>query len=450
METLVLDVRLDGHTKPIGALRRDKRGEVSFAYAPDYLAKPEAVPLSLSLPLDGDLYGDVIVRPFFDNLLQERSGALEDVMARHGLSRGDIAGLLFHIGKDCAGALSVLPAGAPPVKMPGIYERDYAAITSEKLAAIVKSLHERRRLPEGTNDPSPLAGVQSKIGLTLLPDGRLAEPLPGSGAPTTHILKVPDLDHPQDAVLEAVAMTLSSALGFETAETEAIPFGDVRALLVRRFDRALDEQGRVIRIHQEDFAQALGLPAALKYERRGEGERRFDVRGICRILDSVQNPARDRETFIRATLFDLMLGNADGHAKNFALLYEGGRNPRLAPRYDILPTRLDPVLTDELPYRIGNACALDEIKAEDFDAFLLAIGISSTRARQRIRDEHTITLAYGLAESLDALQKLNLKRLADLIASNIRQLLGAFGLPVPDAAQNRDAFVSRGGGWLNS
>jgi serine/threonine-protein kinase HipA len=58
-------------------------------------------------------------------------------------------------------------------------------------------------------------------------------------------------------------------LGFETSEAAVVEIGEIEALLVRRFDRALDRDGRVARLHQEDFAQALGLPAALKYERRG-------------------------------------------------------------------------------------------------------------------------------------------------------------------------------------
>src|SRR5690606_14069844 len=134
-----------------------------------------------------------------------------------------------------------------------------------------------------------------------------------------------------------------------------------------RFDRALDTDGRVVRIHQEDFAQALGLPSALKYERRGAPGRRFDVDAIRRVLDATDDPAAERELFIRATLFDLLLGNVDGHAKNFALLHGRGGSIRTAPRYDILPTRLDDTLTDELAYSIGEATTLDEIRREDFD-----------------------------------------------------------------------------------
>lgn len=448
MGPLALDVRLDGHDNPVGVLIRDDRGALAFAYRQDYVSASDATPLSLSMPLDPEPYDDVIARPFFDNLLQERDSALTDIMAREGLSRDDIAGLLFHVGKDCAGALSVLPTGAPPVKVPGDYDRDYTALSPERLEAIVDALHTRRRLPEGTEDPSPLAGMQSKIALTVLPDGRFAVPNPGTGAPTTHILKVPDQEHLQDAPLEAEAMSLSRGLGFETADVVVAPIAKIDTLLVTRFDRGLDRQGRIVRIHQEDFAQALGLPASLKYERRGREGRRFDVAGIRKVLEATDDPAGEKDRFIRATLFDLMIGNTDGHAKNFALLFERGRRVRLSPRYDILPTRLDESLTDELAFRIGSAQRLVEIAIQDFDAFLRDLGIDSAPARRRLRMRHSADIASALAARLDDLTKRGMKRFADLIASNIRTLLGNLEVDVPEAARERDAFLGRAGGWL--
>lgn len=450
MDMLSLDVRLDGFDEPVGVLARDGNGAVAYAYRPDYVANPEAIALSLSLPLTDEPYGDVVARPFFDNLLQERDTALADIMAREGLARDDVAGLLFHLGKDCAGALSVLPAGAPPVKLPGDYGSDYARIDLERMQQIVDALHRRRRLPDGAADPSPLAGVQSKIALTILPDGSFAEPLPGSGAPTTHILKVPDQGHLHDARDEAEALALSRTLGFETTDAEVVPFGEIEALLITRFDRALTEDGKVVRIHQEDFAQALGLPAALKYERRGTPGRRFDAPAIRRVLEATADPAGEKVIFIRATLFDLMIGNTDGHAKNFALLHEAGGRIRMAPRYDLLPTRLDANLTDELAFRIGAADRLEAISANDFSAFLEALGIDGAAARTRMRAGYTADIAGSMAEQLAGLDKRAMKRFADLIASNIATLTAAFGLGTPAVVGQRDAFVDRGGGWLMS
>lgn len=450
MSELILDVRLDGHADPIGNLVRDQRGAIAFAYSPAYAGRSDAVPLSLSLPLRDEPYADVQARAFFENLLQERDGDLATIMAREGLARDDIAGILFHLGKDCAGALSVLPFGSPPAKVPGDFHRDYDPLSDDRLAEIVQSLHRRRRLPADMRDPSPLAGMQSKIALTRLPSGNLAEPRRGSGAPTTHILKVPDQDSRHDASLETAAMTLSRELGFETADVDLVSIAGIEAILVTRFDRARDADGRIVRVHQEDFAQALGLPPALKYERRGTPGRRFDAKGIRRVLGATADPAAAVETFAGMALFDLMIGNADGHAKNFALLYESGPQPRLAPRYDVLPTRLDGNLTDELAFRIGEASHLDDISAENFDAFLADLGVVRPNARSRKRKELSKELATALIPHLGALERSGLKLFADLIAANLKILLGSLGVKMPAAVASRDAFVNRGGGWLLS
>ena len=450
MEVLALDVRLDTSPDPVGVLVRDQRGGLAFAYSESYVSQPGAITLSLSLPLTPEPFEEAVTRPFFDNLLQERDGALSDIMAREGIARDDIASLLFHLGKDCAGAISVLPSGSPPTKVPGDYQKDYQRIDDDRLIAIVDSLHKRRRLPPGTDDPSPLAGMQSKIALTLRPDGSLAEPIPGTGAPTTHILKVPDQDHIHDGTLEHEVMRLSQEVGFSTADVSLLPIAGVNVLLVTRFDRARDRDGRIVRIHQEDFAQALGLPSALKYERRGVPGRRFDVDAVRRILDATVDPAVERELFIQATLFDLFVGNVDAHAKNFALLHEPGVRIRTSPRYDILPTRLDDTLTDELAYRIGDATTLDEISGEDFDLFLQTVGISSAAARQRLSKRYATEIAAKLAGHLDRLGRGGQKPLADLIASNMRTLLGALDIEVPGPAKDRDAYIGRAGGWLLS
>lgn len=72
---------------------------------------------SLSLPLVPPAYGDFPTRAYVDNLLQERDTARADVIARYRPANDDILGILGilgHLGKDCAGAVSVLPEGSTP------------------------------------------------------------------------------------------------------------------------------------------------------------------------------------------------------------------------------------------------------------------------------------------------------------------------------------------------
>lgn len=448
-DPLDLDVRLDGFDLPIGTIRRGESGALSFSYAESYLSDEDAVTLSLALPATDRQYGDPETRAFFGNLLQERDRELQIIRDREGLALDDLAGLLLHLGKDCAGAISVLPAGAPPVKVPGVPETDYLPLSDARLIEIVTSLHRRRRLPNDAADPSPLAGVQSKIALTVLPDGRFAEPKPGSGAPTTHILKVPDTGHLGDAGIENAAMQLCRAIGLDTAETDVMEIGGVEVLRILRYDRGRDDAGRIVRIHQEDFAQALGLPPTLKYERDGRDGRRFDVGGVARVLNATSRPAEERLTFIRSTLFDMFVGNVDGHAKNIALLHRPGGRCRLAPRYDVTPTRLDPNLTDQFAYRIGTAERLEDVNTQEFEAFLASLGIATAAGRRRLRKAQAEDVADLIAQHL-AEVGVEYKAFADLIAANMRVLLPALGCGVPEAARDRDAFVRRGGGWTLS
>lgn len=439
--SLILDVRLDGYPQPVGTMARDDQDAIAFAYQPDYLARRDAIALSVSLPLDDAGFGDLLTRAYFDNLLQERDSARADVIARYGLANDDIAGILFHLGKDCAGAVSVLPEGAPPTKAPGDLAADYRPLSPARLAAIVTALHERQPLPEDIRDPSPLAGVQSKIALTRLPDGTLAEPNPGSGAPTTHILKVPDRRHRRDSEHEFAAMELSRQFGFPTAPVELLRIEELDVLLVERFDRTRDAQGRIVRRHQEDFCQALGLPSRLKYERNGQPPRIFDAKAVGRLLGQTVEPATERLRFVRATLFDILIGNVDGHAKNFSLFHQPSRALLSTPRYDVMPTMLDRDTTNEFAYRIGGAEQLAELNWDHLDAFLAALGFGSPTGRLRLLRSNIPPIIAQLDNALDGFGANGFKNFADLIATNLRTFCARLDLPVPPQAAGRDTFV---------
>ena len=231
-----VDVHMEGEDRPIGLLLSDDQGVLTFGYSTDASRS-----LSLSLPVREEPYSDIEARIFFDNLLPEGT-QIDNVIARQGLSRSDIAGLLFHLGKDCPGAISCVPKGEGPGKKPGRFDKDYEHLSDTDLGDIVISLRDNRRLPAETNDPSPLAGVQGKIAITRMPDGSFSIPRTGSGAPTTHILKVPRAG--EDALVdhEKVLMDIAgNAFTGEVAKTEALNINGVSGLLVSRFDRDVDE-----------------------------------------------------------------------------------------------------------------------------------------------------------------------------------------------------------------
>jgi serine/threonine-protein kinase HipA len=450
MSELSLDVRLDGYAAPIGTLARATSGNVAFRYSAEHLSAVNALPLSLSFPLTDEPFGDVATRAFFDNLLQERDQPLKEVRERHNIERDDLVGLLFHMGADCAGAISILPEGSPPTKVPGNLETDYDLLTAQKLEDIVIALHDRRPLPNDLRDPSPLAGVQSKLSILLLANEQFALPKLGTGAPTTHVMKVPDRNHKADSQRESLSLQLSHQCGMTTVPSAQLEIADIPVLITTRFDRARNALGQIVRLHQEDFAQALSLPPSLKYERRGIEGRSFNARAIGGLLNETANPDIGRNTILKLTLFDMLVGNVDGHAKNHALLYGQGTRPDLSPRYDILPTRLDDSFTEELSYSIGTATVLDEVDQTQFSKFLSDIGIARPAAQKRLVTSALDQIVTVLAAQLDALSHMNQKSFADLIATNMRELLPKFDYPIPTAAQQRDAHVVRGGGWLTS
>lgn len=458
MTVLSLEVRLDGFTKPVGILARGTGGELSFTYSTDHLKDPRLLPLSLSLPLTEVTYGDVKTRAYFSNLLQERDQPLQRVMDQHGIPASDVAGLLYHVGGDCAGSVSVLPQGAPPAKSPGNLETDYIPLSNEEVSEIVRALHLRQALPKELQDPSPLAGVQSKISLMYLRHStEFAIAKPDSGAPTSHVLKVPDRNHPNDPDHENFALGLSHNCGIPAVDSRVHEFGGIKALITLRFDRVHNERTNLIhRIHQEDFAQALGLLSSLKYERHGVEGRRFNVEAIKTVLDQTHAPAHSRRIFLDLTIFDLLVGNCDGHAKNHALLYLGffqhsrGVHPELAPRYDILPTRLDSQLTDEFSYSVGSAKHITDVNLDHLQSFMAALGIVGRPAQKRVLESALWRIVRKLEQHLEILASRGQKRFADLIATNMRELLPKLNFPVPRLAEVRDAYLISGGGWLSS
>jgi serine/threonine-protein kinase HipA len=279
---------------------------------------------------------------------------------------------------------------------------------------------------------------------------KFALPKPGTGAPTTHILKVPDRQHHADPLREGLALALSNLCGIHTVLPIQGEIAGIPILITPRFDRSTNADGQIIRLHQEDFAQALSLPPSLKYERRGIEGRKFSAQAIGGLLNNTANPDIARNTMLKLTLFDLLVGNVDGHAKNHALLYGQRSRPDLSPRYDILPTRLDDSLSEELSYSIGEATTLDGVDQEQFAKFLDEIGIATPSAKRRFTAPALDQIVTILADQLDTLSRLNQKSFADLIAANMRELLPKLGYPVPREAQIRDAHVVRGGGWLTS
>lgn len=267
MRQLDLDVFLERVDEPVGRLSRARDGTTSFRYLTDALPHP------VSLPLQAEPFADHTTRSFFSNLLFENAQR-EHVAERHGLDQDDVVGLLEHLGEDCPGSICCVRVGNGPAKQPGDLAADYDALGVEDLVRIMASLRDHRRLPEGLGDPSPLAGVQGNIALARLPDGRFGLPKAGLNVPTSHILKVPRPGEMSAVEQEHQLMRIMAEVQpHPVAGTRVFGEGDLRGLLIERFDRVVDGTS-IRRIHQEDFHQP-----ALTRSRPGPGNPLFASSG---------------------------------------------------------------------------------------------------------------------------------------------------------------------------
>jgi serine/threonine-protein kinase HipA len=359
-----MDVWMEGRETPVGVLSRAADKSLSFLYADN--VGPEHR-ISMSLPISANAYGDAACRGYFENLLFE-GPQLAKTLKDLGRDQDDVGALLWHLGADCAGAISVTPEGAGPGKMPGRFPQDYEMIAQDRLAQIVLSLHQHRIMPEAERDPSLLAGVQGKLACAMF-EGTLWLPKAGSRAPTTHILKVsPEFD-PDITLHETALLRIAAEIGIEATRTEDLVFEveglRINALLSTRFDRDIkiaDGTVTVYRRHAEDFCHALGLAPSLKYERSSiNPHHRFSASAVAVGAKQTTAPALLIKTFLAQTLFNLLVGNTDNHGKNASLLYRG-QTAQLAPLYDVVPVVMDSRVTHAFAFRLGHADF-----AEDFD-----------------------------------------------------------------------------------
>ncbi|RXZ51736.1 HipA domain-containing protein [Agromyces binzhouensis] len=267
-------------------------------------------------------------RNFFAELLPE-GDLLADLAAQARLPEYDVLGLLAHYGRDVAGALQIHDPTAP-----GEPRTPYTSPIDA--AGIARLLQSPAALPLGNDratGKTSLNGVQPKVVLARIDDGwhRVHD-----GFPSTHILKPEVARYPTLIFDEEYGARIARALGLIEYDTWIEEFGDVRALVIERYDRAADAPTG--RVHQEDLCQALGIPRTQKYQEQGGAASLDRFHALVRAQagrDSV-------ERLVRMVVLAVAIGNVDLHAKNLALLHPFDAPTTLAPAYDTVPLRHQP------------------------------------------------------------------------------------------------------------
>jgi serine/threonine-protein kinase HipA len=318
------------------------------------------------MPIAAEEHGPSAVQAFLWGLLPDNEYVLERWARKFQVSASNVFALISHVGEDCAGAVQFVSPDRLKTLRSGAHDKvewlDEAAIA--KRLQTLREDHAAWRLPRDTGQFS-LAGAQPKTALLLqkakwgIPSGRI---------PTTHILKPPTGHFDGHAENEHICLMLARHLGLPVADTQVMRFGKEIAIVIERYDRQ-SSGNEIVRVHQEDTCQALGILPTRKYQNDG-GPSPADVIELLRTYSS--NRVADVDTFVEALGFNWLIAGTDSHAKNYSLLLAGGPHVRLAPLYDIasiLPYDDVDMQKLKLAMKIGGEYKLSQIGLRDWQKF---------------------------------------------------------------------------------
>lgn len=370
MPTRELAVLMAG--KHMGLMRQNSNGLLTFRYDSDYIANPQATPLSLSMPVSDEDYRGRALAAFLWGLLPDNNEVLQRWGVRYGVSANNPFALLANVGEDCAGAVQFVA----PERMASLSPGGIQWLEESELGGWVRQLREDPAawLLAVDEGQFSLAGAQAKFAVAFH-DGRWGRPF--GAVPTTHIVKPASGRFADQELTEHLSLRLADALGMVTAESSIHEFDGERAVVLKRYDRRHRDQ-QVSRVHQEDLCQALKVQPSGKYQSDGGPS----PRDVVRLLRGAIAPSRAEQDvwrFVSALAFNWVIAGPDAHAKNYSLLLDGSQ-VRLAPLYDLVsglpyfgagnvrtqrPGRLNPVNL-RLAMSIGGTAVVREIDRLDW------------------------------------------------------------------------------------
>ncbi len=373
MKHLTVSIERNGILVPVGSITGSSSADAAFGYAENYLQDPSSVPISLSLPLQKECFSPAQTAVFFEGLLPEGFTRRSVSRWMHA-SENDYLSILHGLGRECLGALCITEEGekteASYERIPAEQLRELAAEGALKSAELIT----RSRLS--------LTGASGKVGL-YYDAGEKAWYLPCGTAPSTHIVKQSHIRLDSIVTNEQLSLMTAGRCGIPVPRSFIINTGssEDRAVLfaTERFDRLLQEERRIsglpcpFRLHQEDFAQALGIPSPAKYE-DPSGAYLEKMAGLLRKHSA--DPIADLLQLWHTLVFNWLIGNTDAHIKNYSLLYSPDlKTIRLSPAYDLISTAVYTQSTREMAFRIGGASSIDEITPESFRQAAREIGL---------------------------------------------------------------------------
>lgn len=218
-----------------------------------------------------------------------------------------------------------------------------------QLPIIEFGLQDVSQKAQATTGKLSISGIQPKLSLKLDKKNNSLISVAEGGE---YILK------PQTAAFfnipenEQCCMDIASEFKIDVPAHCLLPLKDgSKAYIVKRFDR---ESG--VKIHQEDFAQILGLRD--KYQ--------GSVEQIGHKLKEISTaPGYDAQLFFERVVFNFIIGNGDAHLKNYSVCYRDKETIRLTPAYDIVCSKL--VILEEEDSALPINGRKNKLTKEDFD-----------------------------------------------------------------------------------
>jgi len=382
---------------PVGYWETARQGE-RLGYFDEWLTDEQSRPLSLSLPfLPGNApYQGQVVTDYFDNLLPDNDAIRRRLAQRHQAGGTDAFQLLAKLGRDCVGAIQLLPEDEAPSD---VYEINGEVLNTAGIAQRLRNTTSAQALGQhdhGEDLRLSIAGAQEKTALLRRDDQWL---LPHGSTPTTHIFKLPlglvghmQADMRTSVENEWLCSKIMAAYEIPIARCEIEHFEEQKALVVERFDRTPSSDGSwIIRLPQEDMCQATGTSPLRKYQSEGGP-------GIARIMDLLlgsDEAEQDRNNFFKTQIIFWVLAAPDGHGKNFSIALLPGGRYRATPIYDVLSAH--PIIgkgqNQISPYKAKLAMAvrgstnyylIDKIQRRHWIAQAKQVGLGAAAAEQLI------------------------------------------------------------------
>lgn len=392
MRTLQIYIEINGTQVHVGSINGKTPQNAQFVYSDEYIAAGHP-PISISLPISTQPFSTEATKNFFEGLLPE-GFARKSVANWLHASEDDYMTILSVLGAECLGALRISDDAQVAVDYTPLSIDDVKALAKEGVSKSTEIITEAHL---------SLTGASGKVGLYYDSEHDMWYQ-PRGNAPSTHIVKQSHVRLSDIVTNEQLSLTTAAKLGIEIPESFIINTGSSRdediLFATKRYDRMISPNSsyihglaRPFRLHQEDFAQALGIPSHEKYE---NSEQQYLPKIFHLLRNYTENPLADQLKLWDILIYDYLIGNTDNHIKNLSLLYsENLRSIHLAPAYDIISTVIYQGSSREMAIGIDGERNIDRITREHFSNAATDAGLS-----KKIALKHFDKLVDGFERAL--------------------------------------------------